>query len=304
MERLTKKDYWNTVYLGTAPFQAKARATGQSGRSLKGWLKRTLGEYWRDYSDYLEWDVLYPTYLPNVSGLKIIEIGSAPGTNLVRHHKTFGYEPYGVEYAEAGANLNREEFSQHGLNPNNVIRADAFSEEFLTRYEGYFDLVLSRGFIEHFTEMDKVMNAHLRLLKPGGTLIVTIPKLTGAPNLLFRLFNPEVIPMHNLKIMNRRSFASLFRRKELKQQYCNDYGTFKVSVCGATQLSGVKATVMNALMNVQLLLNMFFRAAFGKQGAESHWFSPYLIYIGTKEPSPHSKEECPKRNERHCHSVN
>ncbi|HNA96843.1 MAG TPA: methyltransferase domain-containing protein, partial [Chitinophagaceae bacterium] len=109
---------------------------------------------------------------------------------MVRLNKTFGYEPYGVEYAEAGANLNREVFRQNGLDPNNVIRADAFSEEFLSRYEGYFDLVISRGFIEHFTEMDKVINMHLRLLKPGGKLIVTIPKLTGVPNLIFRVFNP------------------------------------------------------------------------------------------------------------------
>ena len=280
MDRLTKKDYWNAVYLDETTTPEKPGTPTNTG--WKSWLKHYLDPYCRDYSDYLEWDVLYPAHLPKAKGLKIIEIGSAPGTNLVRHHKTFGSEPYGVEYAEAGANLNRAVFSQNGINPNNVIRADFFSEEFMARYEGYFDVVVSRGFIEHFTEMDNVIKAHLRLLKPGGKLIVTIPKLTGAPNLLFRLFNPEVIPMHNLNIMNRQAFAALFQRQELQQQYCNNYGTFKVSVCGASQLDGLKATVMNALMNGQLLLNMLFRIVFGKQGAESDWFSPYLIYIGTK----------------------
>lgn len=289
MDRLTKKDYWNTVYLGTAPFSARPRAKEQSGGGWKGWLKGTLGEYWRDYSDYLEWDVLYDAHLPKEEGLKVIEIGSAPGTNLVRLHNTFGYEPYGVEYAEAGANLNRKVFLENGLNPNNVIRADAFSESFLARYEGYFDVVVSRGFIEHFTEMDKVIEAHLRLLKPGGRLIVTIPRLTGAPNLLFRIFNPALLPMHNLTIMNRGSFASLFDRAEMKKLYCDYYGTFKVSVCSTEPGSRWKAAAMNVLMNGQLLLNMLFRAAFGQHGAEGAWFSPYLIYIGTKTQQRHEE---------------
>ncbi len=281
MDRLTEQSYWNNVYTETTlPPQTTATTPQKTG--LKGFLKHYLDPYWRDYSDYLEWDVLYEAHLPKTKGLKIIEIGSAPGTNLVRLHQTFGYEPYGVEYAEAGANLNRAVFSQYGLNPNNVIRADFFSEGFLARYEGTFDLVISRGFIEHFTEMESVIDAHLRLLKPGGKLIITIPKLTGVPNLLFRIFNPAVIPMHNLKIMNRNTFATMFQRAELRPQYCHYYGTFKSSVCGAAQSSGVKKAIMETLMNGQLLLNLLFRGIFGKRGAESLAFSPYLIYIGTK----------------------
>ncbi len=281
MDRLTEQSYWNEVYTETK-LQPKTTTIKPEKTGVKGFLKHHLDQYWRDYSDYLEWDVLYEAHLPKTKGLKIIEIGSAPGTNLVRLHQTFGYEPYGVEYAEAGANLNRVVFSQYGLNPNNVIRADFFAESFLARYEGTFDLVISRGFIEHFTEMEHVIDAHLRLLKPGGKLIVTIPKLTGVPNLLFRIFNPAVIPMHNLEIMNRSTFASLFQRTELRQQYCNYYGMFKSSVCGAAQVSGLKKAAMNAMMNGQLLLNLLFRGIFGKRGAESQAFSPYLIYIGTK----------------------
>ena len=280
MERLTEKDYWNAVYVGAST--VRSRTTQAQNPGLKGFLKRHLSQYWRDYSDYLEWESLYETYLPKTAGLKVIEIGSAPGTNLVRLHQTFGYDPYGVEYAETGANLNREVFRQNGLNPNHVIRADAFSEDFLARYENSFDLVVSRGFIEHFTEMENVMAAHLRLLKPGGTLIVTIPKLTGLPHLLFRTFNPEVIPMHNLRIMNKDSFAALFQRAGLQQRFCHYYGTFKVHVCGAEHLTGGKARLMNLLMNGQLALNMLFRLMLGKRGAESYWSSPYLIYIGTK----------------------
>lgn len=281
MDRLTEKSYWNDVYTETK-LQPQTTTTQPGKPGIKGFLKYYLDEYWRDYAEYREWEAIYPSFLPKTKGLKIIEIGSAPGTNLVQFQQTFGYESYGVEYTEAGAHLNRAVFSQNGLDPNHVIHADAFSESFLARYEGYFDLVISRGFIEHFTELEPVIDAHLRLLKPGGKLIVTIPKLTGVPNLLFRLFNPAVIPMHNLNIMNKKSFADLFQRAELQSLFCAYYGTFKVHVCGGEHLSGSKASIMNFLKNCQLLLNLLFRAVLGKRGAESHWFSPFLIYIGTK----------------------
>jgi hypothetical protein len=90
------------------------------------------------------------------------------------------------------------------------------------------------------------------------------------------------MPLHNLNIMNKKQFAALFQRPELQRQRCAYYGTFKVHVCGAEHLTGRKAQLMNFLMNGQLALNMLFRLVLGKRGAESHWSSPYLIYIGTK----------------------
>jgi hypothetical protein len=120
--------------------------------------------------------------------------------------------------------------------------------------------------------------------------------LTGAPNLLFRFFNPALLPMHNLTIMNRKTFAALFNRAEMQKLYCDYYGIFKVSVCGTEPGKRGKAAAMNLLMNLQLLLNMLFRMLFGKQGAEGYCFSPYLIYIGTKEARA-------QRNEKLCDSV-
>ena len=211
MNRLTEKNYWNSVYEKEAGvFEQRPPSQPTNGSGLKAWLKGLLGEYWRNYDEYLEWNVIYDKYFPKQAGLKIIELGSAPGLNLIRQHRTFGYEPFGVEYTDAGTQINRTVFRNNGIDPNNVIQADAFSEEFLTTYGEKFDLVISRGFIEHFTEMDKVIDAHLALLKENGLLMISIPRIRAVPWLLFKFFNPTSIPLHNLAIMNKqRAFKFL-----------------------------------------------------------------------------------------------
>ena len=52
-----------------------------------------------------------------------------------------------------------------------------------------FDVVMSRGFIEHFDEPSSVVDRHLDLLKPGGLLVVSIPNLRGVNGLLTRFFH-------------------------------------------------------------------------------------------------------------------
>ena len=107
-------------------------------------------------------------------------------------------------------------FAEHGIPTENVIHADAFSEEFLSEYKGSFDMVMSLGFIEHFTDVEKAVGIHLELLKPGGTLVVEIPNLSGINRMVFRLFNRELLEMHNLRIMDKAAAESVhcFHREE------------------------------------------------------------------------------------------
>ncbi|MCE9635408.1 MAG: class I SAM-dependent methyltransferase [Planctomycetes bacterium] len=289
MERLTSLSDWDSVWTGfpRAPANPVSQAAPQTAprttpRTHGVGLRDRFRELRRDYADYLEWDVLFAEHLARGTGRKAIEIGSAPGTTTIRLHRTFGYDPYGVEYSAPGAALNRANFIAAGIDPAHVFHADALSEEFLAAHEGAYDLVVSRGFIEHFTDMHRVIDAHVRLVKPGGRLVVSIPKLVGLPGALFRVFNPGVIPLHNLAIMERRAFASLFDRDGLRELHCGNIGTFRVHVCGSDRTSGPRAALMGALMNAQLGLNAAFRLCLGSRGAESALCSPYLIYIGSR----------------------
>jgi SAM-dependent methyltransferase len=282
MQRLTKKEYWDAKHELSAA--AGVSQTSSGGRNAL--IERALGprvvEYLRDYCDYLLWDVVYEKHLPRAKGARALEVGSAPGEHLVRLWTKFGYEPYGIEYSERGVDVNRRLFRYHGINAANVIHGDFFSPAFQDEYRGHFDIVLSRGFVEHFSNPEATIDAHLNVLRDGGHLVVTIPNLQGMNYLLTRFFYKELLPLHNLTMMRREAFHRLFTQERLLTLTCQYYGTFNFGLF-FTKPDSHKRHLLPLGAKVQRLMNIVFRTVLGDAGAEHRYFSPYLLFIGVKK---------------------
>jgi SAM-dependent methyltransferase len=278
-ERLTDTEYWDSTY---APLSIPPSRTGR----VKTLLKRLLGprvlEYMRDYRDFQIWEVIYPKFLFPNREARVLEVGSAPGYHLIRLRDVFGFEPYGVEYSTAGVNLNRKLFELHGINPSNVIYADFLSNDFQKQYAGHFDVVISRGFIEHFSDVASVVSKHLNVLAPGGRVVVTVPNLRGVNYFLTRVFHKEVLPLHNVAIMRRGTFCKLFRRPDLTPLMCGYYGTFSFGLFNTRPDSRMRY-LFHICVDAQKVLNAIFRLVFRARGVETMYFSPYLIFIGAKK---------------------
>src|SRR5256885_66168 len=167
------------------------------------------------YSQYQLWSVIFPNHLPQLLGKSVLEVGSAPGDGLLKFHESTGCIPYGVEYSEAGVEVNRGKFAAHDLDPKNVFHSDFFLESFQKPNKNRFDLVYSGGFIEHFDNPKDAVAKHIDLTAPGGHVLITIPNLRGANYLLPLLFAPWLIPIHNLKIMTLREFRKLFQDERI-----------------------------------------------------------------------------------------
>ena len=91
-ERLTKESYWNTLYDAVPvlpPPQKESRPQGFLSRFTK-----------EAFSDWHFWNVLLPRYLSVDPNKKVLEVGSAPGGNLIRFKNRFQYQPFGVEYTK------------------------------------------------------------------------------------------------------------------------------------------------------------------------------------------------------------
>jgi len=277
--RLTEVGYWDGVHA------AEDMAWSRTGTPVKARLKKLLGPRllasMRAYDDYLLWDVIFPPELGPRAGQRVVEIGSAPGEFVARLHERFGLDPYGIEYSHPGADLNRRLFAAAGLDPAHVIEADFFAPEIQERYRESFDVVLSRGFVEHFSDVDEVVGKHLNLLKPGGLLVVLIPNLRGVNLALSWLFHREVVAMHNLDIMTRERFGSLFSGARVDRVFCDYVGTFNFCLFNARPDSLMRLPLA-ACMKAQPLLNALFRLLFKDKGVESPWLSPNLLFIGTK----------------------
>jgi 2-polyprenyl-3-methyl-5-hydroxy-6-metoxy-1,4-benzoquinol methylase len=280
MKKLSEKQYWDLSYRQKLSACQPAESENLRPKKIIDELLRATP--FRGYADYLLWESIYPKYLSGMKGAKVIEIGSAPGIELVRLHKVFGMEPYGIEYSEAGVELNRRIFNANRLKPENIIHANFLGCKIEKRFESCFDVVVSNGFIEHFDNPKEVVDKHINLLKKGGLLIISIPNLRGFNYAMQYFFQHSVLKIHNFGIMEKSEFAKLFDDQRLSQQYCGYYGTLNFNLYAAK-----KGTIGDFLLTLtkimQLLLNVIFRILLGKRGAESKTFSPYLIYIGVRK---------------------
>jgi len=283
MRSLARREHWDAVHASEAAEIALPRPTAKASAFKRG-VKRLLGsrlrEYMSSYDEHLLWNVFYPRYVP-APGSSVVEIGSAPGEHLARLSETFGLDPYGIEYSAGGVDVNRTLFASRGLDPRNVIAMDFFSDECLESHKERFDMVVSRGFIEHFQDPASVVERHLALLKPGGLLVITIPNLRGVNYALTRLFHAELLPMHNLKIMSRLPFWRLFDTDKVRPLVCDYFGTFSFYLFNVKPGSRL-APALAACMKLQTVLNATFRICFGDRGAETPFTSSQLIFAGIK----------------------
>jgi SAM-dependent methyltransferase len=274
-QELTDRSYWNSLY---SPKDPQAGSPGEGHLLTRLFGSRASAYHEVFFENYL-WNQLLPRFIPVDPAARVLEIGSGEGHLLIHFHRRFGHIPYGVEYTPSGAAANRWTFAENGIDTRNVIEGDALSPSFAERYAESFDVVMSRGFIEHFTDPSAVIEAHLRLLKPGGTLFVTVPNLRGLNWLQVRMFAPAQLPLHNLSIMKVERFRRLFPAGRLNESFCNLIGGLHLLMGNIGEGVGVQEPLLGILRKAQLAVNIV-QCEIGAPNA--WWLSPQLVYVGTK----------------------
>lgn len=241
------------------------------------WKRRAESKDRIFYHDDILWG-FYQKLIPKGRGVKVLEIGSAPGKHLVSLNKEFGITPYGVDIAEEGVNINRQIFLENGINPYNVIHADFLNIEFQTQYKECFDVVLSRGLIEDIcsSSLDDIAKNHINLMKKRGLLFVTMPNLKGINYLGLTLLAKEVNKEINFDIMSPSKLKRIF--SSLNIIFCNYYGVFN---CGDRLVNN--ARIVRMLNRIQHVLDIVFRSIFRGKWGETRFFSPYILLIAEKD---------------------
>lgn len=152
---------------------------------------------WHDFNSALhecELASLYPDYLalhgrrffdtlsalerarPDVDSPKLLDVGIFPGF-MAAMAKDLGYEISGISNEEMTPEF--REFARE--NSFSISQADVESEP-LPFKEGQFDAVLCTEIIEHMhLNPFKLIGECARVLRPGGTLLVSTPNLSRLP---------------------------------------------------------------------------------------------------------------------------
>lgn len=138
-------------------------------------------------------------------GMKVLEIGCAPGKLLSWVAARLHAEVCGVDYSERGMQYARQLFQCLRLQAD-LRHEDIFETSF---DDGRFDLVYSAGVIEHFHDPRAIVARHVALTRPGGKVVITIPNYGGWYGSLEGYLHPENLGIHNLQIMNCVDLAKL-----------------------------------------------------------------------------------------------
>lgn len=253
-----KKSTWEDWYSGERKIHIKPK-----------------GGFFTSYDIYL-CDSLIQRYIPRFShrNAKICEIGSGDGKLLKKFASMFGCQPLGVEYSKEAA----KEAAKNGVK---TIVTDVFNKTFLKKYKNYFDVVFSYGFIEHIIPPEKAVKIHYDILKPGGYVVIQIPRFRGFNLLKIKFLRPDFIPLHNLNIMNEDVLEVVCQSPNIEKLFCKNYGTFKFRF--PMEKKSIKYYLLRTICYLEYIINPVLRILFSDKGFETYSFSPAVMFIGRKK---------------------
>lgn len=153
----------------------------------------------------------------------LLEVGCAPGRWLIYFHKRFGCRVAGCEYSPLGLKVLERNLTVAG------VAADVFEGDFMTQAMGgrTFDVILSKGFLEHFSDPFAVARRHAEFLAPGGLLLLDVPNLRGINRWFQR---KDLLDAHNLDVMTRRFFQFLADELGLRVRFLDFVGGFEPGI--------------------------------------------------------------------------
>lgn len=220
-------------------------------------------------------DPILSKVLPVNDSLRALEIGCYPGNYMVYLSRRFGYRVSGLDFMTEVSRL-RPLLEHAGARVEDLIEAD-----FLTfASPKQWDVVSSFGFVEHFEDLSFVLDQHLKLVAPGGYLVVEVPHFRAGQFLLRKAFQPALLDSHNLEAMKPEWYRQFLYSRGLEVSFCDYFRTFEfwISPSGPQRAF----PLLNRVVNVGSRLV--------KKGLEltkldqvpNRYFSPYIVVVARK----------------------
>lgn len=158
----------------------------------EGWWHRKRPERLRLYRDMDYEMVRLLERAGSSKTCRALELGGGGSRILPYLGRKFGFRVIGTDFSQRGCVLLKANLSLLGID-GGVVCEDLFHSSLAP---DSFDLVYSSGLIEHFDDTAAVVAEHLRLLKPGGKLVLVVPNLQGVQGRVFAKLAPSLWGAH------------------------------------------------------------------------------------------------------------
>jgi SAM-dependent methyltransferase len=148
--------------------------------------------------------------------------------------RNFGCRVFGSDFSLSGCRLLGANLELQGLH-----QAAVCEDLFQSSLSGdAFDLVFSSGLIEHFDDTAAVVAEHLRVVKPGGRLVLIVPNLEGLQGRIWKRMARPLWEKH--RVFGPEHLAGILNRLNLQSVECGYLGSFFIHIGLDDDWTGVK----------------------------------------------------------------
>jgi len=183
-------------------------------------INLTDEEYWRSYwllrKDVIYnvshtntfWDVFYKE-LRDKNYSNFIEIGGFPGYFSIFAQKYYNLKSTLIDLVVVPEVFNRLcECNKVNSADFEIIQGNIFEYQ----PENGYDVVFSSGVIEHFNDVNQIIEQHIRICNKGGKIIITLPNFRGLFGLAQWLWDRKILKAHNLNSMKLRVLRNVLNK--------------------------------------------------------------------------------------------
>ena len=208
----------------------------------------------------------------------IIEIGAGDSNILIDIAKKYNIRNkiYGLDYLQEACLKLEKKSENHGISIKTIC-ADLFSPP--PKLLGKFDIVLSFGVVEHFTDLKCVVEAISQYASKNGIIFTLIPNnKDGVYGWMMKKFNKKVYDAHVL--YSKNDLKDAHERAGLQVLQCNylvssNFGM--LSWCFADRKQGILYWFYKQLTRVSKVM-WFLESKLGYLKPAS-LFAPYIICV-------------------------
>jgi 2-polyprenyl-3-methyl-5-hydroxy-6-metoxy-1,4-benzoquinol methylase len=262
------KEFWDASWAAKrVPDEAGAPEQGANG-----YVQRRFESYFRNLFSGIE-----------TAHSSLLEIGCARSLWLPYFAAEFGFEVAGIDYSETGCEQERAILARAGVE-GEIHCADFFQPP--AQLLSSFEVVVSFGVAEHFTNTSECIKAFSKFLKPNGLMLTSIPNLRGLPGRVVKALNRPVYDIH--VPLDAEALAEAHRQAGLTVVACDNFMSSNFGVCN---LDGIpprsaewlaKKSILALLVRLSRL-TWFVEERRGSEFKANPVTSPYINCVARKQ---------------------